>query len=52
MDKLKAQLIGRGLMSQNGQLQEQLVESEKLMQEASLTWEQKEKQTEEIHQVI
>lgn len=38
-------------MSQDGHLQEQLVESEKLMVQASLTWEQKEKQTEEIHQV-
>ena len=39
------------VVSRDGELREQLVESEKLMQEHSLTWEQKEKQTEQIHQV-
>lgn len=48
---MKQQLLARGMRSEKQGLQEQLDESEKLMQEASLTWEQKEEQTEQIHQV-
>ncbi|XP_057308656.1 kinesin-like protein KIF13A isoform X3 [Hydractinia symbiolongicarpus] len=50
VETLKQQLLARGMRSEKQGLQEQLDESEKLMQEASLTWEQKEKQTEQIHQ--
>ena len=52
MEKLKQQLQARGMRSEKETIQEQLQESEKLMEEASLTWEQKEKQTEFIHQVF
>ena len=34
-----------------GEIEEMLVESEKLMQECSMSWEQKEKKTEQIQQV-
>lgn len=50
VEVLKQQLLARGMRSEKQGLQEQLDESEKLMQEASLTWEQKEEQTEQIHQ--
>ena len=51
VDKLKAQLLKHGIASDKESLQEALDQNEKLMKEASLTWEQKEKQTERIHQV-
>ena len=51
VEKLKQQLQARGMRSEKETIQEQLKESEKLMEEASLTWEQKERQTELIHQV-
>jgi predicted GIY-YIG superfamily endonuclease len=38
-------------MSKPGELQERLVESEKLMKEMSKTWEEKLIETEKIHQV-
>lgn len=50
VDKLKKQLLKHGITSDKEVLQEALDQNEKLMQEASLTWEQKEKQTERIHQ--
>ena len=37
---------------ETGDIKEKLEESEKLMQECTLTWEEKEKQTELIHQVM
>ena len=40
-----------GIAQDKESLQEALDQNEKLMQEASLTWEQKERQTERIHQV-
>lgn len=52
VDKLKAQLLKHGIASDKESLQEALDQNEKLMKEASLTWEQKEKQTEQIHQVL
>ena len=50
VEKLKQQLTA-SFRSQKDEIQEQLHESEKLMEEASLTWEQKEKQTELIQKV-
>ena len=52
VEKLKMQLLKHGIKSDKEVLQEALDQNEKLMQEASLTWEQKEKQTERIHQVL
>jgi len=43
--------LKHGIASDKESLQEALDQNEKLMKEASLTWEQKEKQTERIHQV-
>ncbi|XP_065651766.1 kinesin-like protein KIF13A isoform X6 [Hydra vulgaris] len=50
VERLKLQLLSRGIRSEKEVLQEQLDESKKLMEQASLTWEQKEKQTEYIQQ--
>ena len=51
VDILKQQLLARGMRSEKETLQDKLEESEKLMEEASLTWEQKEKKTEQIQKV-
>lgn len=45
------QLLKHGITDEQQVLKDALHENERLMQEASLTWEQKERQTEKIHQV-
>ena len=53
---LAAKIAGKSHIVEPGEttieIEEMLSESEKLMSECTMTWEQKEKQTEKIQQVI